>query len=134
MTTLRLTYAELGERIGKSPEGARMLARRRRWQIVRGNDGKAAVLVDEAHLVVQPTGRPTGQPPEQPGAVNGHDQELQALREALEQRTAELLHMTARAARAEGETVALRDALADLAGRLDRAEAELRRPWWRRWF
>ena len=132
MTTLRLTYAELGERVGKSPEGARMLARRRRWQIVKGNDDKARVIVDEAHLVAQPTGRPGGQPPEQPGAVNGHDQELQALREALDQRIAELLHMAARAARAEGEASALRDALADLAGRLDRAEERLALPWWRR--
>ena len=49
--------------------------------------------------------------------------------------TAELLAAIERAAHAEGEAVALRDALADLAGRLDRADAELRdlrRPWWRR--
>lgn len=136
MTTLRLTYAELGERLGKTPEGARMLARRRRWQIVKGNDDKARVILDEAHLVVQPTGRPGGQPPEQPGAVNGHDQEhreqLQALREALEQRTVELLTMTKRAGEAEGEARALRDALADLAARLNRAEERLALPWWRR--
>jgi hypothetical protein len=138
MTTLRLTYAELGERIGKTPEGARMLARRRRWQIVEGNDKKKRVLIDEAHLVVRPTGRPPGQPPEQPGAVNGLDQEhrerLQALRDALEQRTDSLLAMTERAARAEGEALALRDALADLAARLNRAEERLALPWWRRLF
>ena len=128
-----MTYAELGERIGKTPEGARMLARRRRWQIVKGNvDDKARVIVDEAHLVVQPTGRPGGQPPEQNGLDQEHREQLQALREALEQRTAELLAMTKRAGEAEGEAKALRDALADLAARLDRAEAELRRPWWRR--
>jgi hypothetical protein len=54
------------------------------------------------------------------------------LEAAADQRVAELLAMTGRAADAEGEARALRDALADLAGRLDRAEAELaeaRRPW-----
>jgi hypothetical protein len=132
VTTLRLTYAELGERIGKSAEGARMLARRRHWQIVEGNDKKKRVLVDEAHLVVRTTGRPGGQPPEQNGLDQEHKEQLQALREAVEQRTTELLVMTKRAGEAEGEAKALRDALADLADRLNRAEAELRRPWWRR--
>jgi hypothetical protein len=47
----------------------------------------------------------------------------------------ELMATTTRAARAEGAEVALRDALAALATRLDAATAELtdlRRPWWRR--
>lgn len=127
-----MTYAELAERIGKTPEGARMLARRRHWQIVKGNDDKARVIVDEAHLVVQPTGRPGGQPPEQNGLDQEHRERLQALRDTIEARTAALLAMTERAARAEGEAAALRDALADLAGRLDRAEARLALPWWRR--
>jgi hypothetical protein len=35
---LRLTYAELAERTGHNAEGARALARRRRWRIERGND------------------------------------------------------------------------------------------------
>ena len=46
--------------------------------------------------------------------------------------TGELMQARERAAGAEGETRALRDALADLAGRLDQAAAELteaRRPW-----
>jgi hypothetical protein len=44
MPMLRLTYAELGERTGHNAEGARALARRRRWRIERGNDGRARVL------------------------------------------------------------------------------------------
>jgi hypothetical protein len=57
-TPLRLTYDQLAERTGRSPEGARMLARRRHWRIERGNDGKARVIVDEPELVVRPPGRP----------------------------------------------------------------------------
>ena len=63
MTTLRLTYEELAERTQRSPEGARMLARRRHWRIEHGNDGKARVIVEEADLVVQPSGR-TGERPD----------------------------------------------------------------------
>lgn len=130
MTTLRLTYVQLAERTGLTPEGARMLTRRRHWQVARGNDGKAVVVVDEADLVARPPGRPTGQP----GDMTRLEQELRAqiaeLQVVADQRAAELLAMTARAAGAEGETRALRDALADLAGRLDRAEEALRRPWW----
>jgi hypothetical protein len=137
VTTLRLSYRELAERIGLTPEGARMLARRRRWQIIKGNDGRALVLVAEADLVARPPGRPREQPPGQPGDMTGLDQEhrerLQALRETVEHRTEALLAMTARAASAEGEAKALRDALADLAARLDRAEQRLALPWWRRW-
>jgi hypothetical protein len=68
MTTVRLTYDQLAERTGRSPEGARMMARRKRWRIERGNDGKARVIVDEPELVVQPPERTTGRPP---GHLNG---------------------------------------------------------------
>ena len=39
-----------------------------------------------------------------------------------------------RAAEFDAEVTALRDALRDLAGRLDRAEAALVLPWWRKLF
>lgn len=140
MTILRLTYVQLSERVGMTPEGARMLARRRHWQIVKGNDGKAVVVVDDAELVVRPAGRSGGRPDGRSGGqptdttglervLRGRIAELEA---TADQRAAELLAAAVRAAKAEGEAIALRDALADLAGRLDRAEAELRRPWWRR--
>lgn len=133
MTTLRLTYVQLAERAGLTPEGARMLARRRHWQVAKGNDGRAVVVVDEADLVVRPGGRTPGQPVAMTGLENELRARINDLKDVADQRAAELLTMTARAAGAEGEARALRDALADLAGRLDRAEAELRRPWWRRW-
>jgi hypothetical protein len=123
MTTLRMTYEELGERIGRSPEGARMLARRRRWRVEKGNDGKARVVVDEADLVVRPTGRPTGQPP-------GHDQEPPPPTTGeIEVLRAQVLALTERAAKAEGETTALRE----LVDELRRQNNWLRLPWWRRW-
>ena len=140
MTTLRLTYVQLSERVGMTPEGARMLARRRHWQIAKGNDGKAVVVVDDAELVTRPAGRSGGRPDGRSGGQSsdptGLERELRGriaeLEATTDQRAAELLAMTARSAQAEGEAKALRDALADLAGRLARAEAELRRPWWRR--
>ena len=55
----------------------------------------------------------------------------------LDELRAELMQRRCAAARAEGEAKALREALADLATRLDLATAELaeaRRPWWRRWW
>jgi hypothetical protein len=98
MPILRLTYAELGRRTGHNAEGARALARRRRWRIERGNDGRARVLVEEADLAVRPPGHPPGRP-------DGHGRP---------------------AARAEGKAETLERALADLAGWLDRATDELR--------
>jgi hypothetical protein len=126
MTTLRLTYEELGARVGRSPEGARMLARRRRWRVEKGNDGKARVLVDEADLVVRPTGRP-------PGPDLAEIVQLSGLQ-------ATVLALTERAAKAEGENAALhqlidefRAALEREQARGDRLEEALRRPWWWRW-
>jgi hypothetical protein len=149
MTTLRLTYDELAERLGKSAEGARMLARRRHWRIERGNDGKARVVVDEADLVARPTGRPPGHLTSRPDAdhpdgelvselrkrIQTLEYEREALIEAGDRLSDELLATAQRAARAEGEVAALRDALGDLSRRLDKATdelRELRRPWWRR--
>lgn len=140
MTTLRLTYDELGERIGRSAEGARMLARRRRWRVEKGNDGKARVVVSEAELVVRPTGRPLGQPAVQtPGdqVLEGLTAELRTLRTDRDRLVAQLIEAKERAAGSEGEARALRDALADLSRRLDDATLELtylRRPWWHRLF
>ena len=50
MAILRLGYAELGERLNRSPDAVRVLARRRGWQRVNGNDGRVVVLVDDAEI------------------------------------------------------------------------------------
>jgi hypothetical protein len=116
MTALRLSYAELGARLGRSTDAARVLARRKGWRRVTGNDGRVIVLVDEGEL---PPERPAERSPEQPDTA--------ALRERIARLEGEASGHAARVAD-------LHNALADLAGRLDRATAELadlRRPWWR---
>jgi len=47
---LALTYRELGGRLGLSADGARALARRRGWTVVRGDNGRAVVRVSESEL------------------------------------------------------------------------------------
>jgi hypothetical protein len=54
MTTESLTYSELGERLGSSPEAARSLARRLRLVRKPGNDGKVRVIVDLADIQYKP--------------------------------------------------------------------------------
>jgi len=134
MTTLHLTYRELAARTGRTLEGARMLARNHRWHVDRGNDRKARVTVDESELEVvgQPSGRPGGQPSGDQAVepvVNLLVVELRDERDRARAETdtlrRELREADKRAAGAEGEVRALRDALADLSDRLGRAEAQL---------
>jgi hypothetical protein len=49
-----LTYAELGDRFGASPEAARSLARRLRLPRRPGNDGKVRITVDLAEIQYKP--------------------------------------------------------------------------------
>jgi antirestriction protein ArdC len=58
--------------------------------------------------------------------------EREALTEARDHLVEQLGEVRERAARFEGKAETLERALADLAARLDRAEALLARPWWRR--
>jgi hypothetical protein len=127
---VRLTYEELGERLGLSLAAARMRVRRRRWPVTRGNDGKARVNVDEAELNAEAE-RVHEQPDERPGE---HAEGVQ-----LSGLQATVLALTERAARAEGENAMLRQLIDEFRAALereqargDRLEAELRRPWWRR--
>ena len=75
--TRLMTYAELGEAIGRSEIAARSVAIRKRWRRVLGNDGKARVAVPveplerlqakaEARAVEQPEPEPVEQPDTQP--------------------------------------------------------------------
>src|SRR4051794_14986583 len=49
-----LTYVELGDRLGITPDAARQKAIRGRWRKQKGNDGKARVLV-EAQVLSEPS-------------------------------------------------------------------------------
>jgi len=54
MSTESLTYTELGDRLGASPEAARSLARRLRLPRKPGNDGKVRIIVDLAEIQYTP--------------------------------------------------------------------------------
>jgi hypothetical protein len=54
MSTENLTYSELGDRLGASPEAARSLARRLRLPRTPGNDGKVRIIVDLAEIQYTP--------------------------------------------------------------------------------
>jgi hypothetical protein len=49
-----LTYVELGDRLGVTPDAARQKAIRGRWRKQKGNDGKARVLV-ESQVLTEPS-------------------------------------------------------------------------------
>ena len=45
-----MTYAELGDELGITPEAARQRATRKRWRRIVHNDGKARVMVEDDEL------------------------------------------------------------------------------------
>jgi len=79
MTTESLTYSELGDRLGSSPEAARSLARRLRLLRKPDNDGKVRVVVDlaEIHYKPVPARSPDG-PKADNAALNARIEHLQA--------------------------------------------------------
>ena len=81
MSVESLTYAELGDRLGASPEAARSLARRLRLTRRPGNDGKVRVTVDLAEIQYKPL------PARSPG---GHRTDIDGLNARIEQLQAEL--------------------------------------------
>ena len=84
MTTESLTYSELSERLGSSPEAARSLARRLRLVRKPGNDGKVRVIVDLAEIRYTPA---PGRSPDGP-QVN-----IDALKTRIEQLQADLAEL-----------------------------------------
>jgi hypothetical protein len=65
-STESLTYAELSDRLGASPEAARSLARRMRLPRKPGNDGRVRVIVDLTEIRYTPLSArsPGGQQPD----------------------------------------------------------------------
>jgi hypothetical protein len=79
MTTESLTYSELGDRLGSSPEAARSLARRLRLLRKPGNDGKVRVIVDLAEIQYKPVpARSPDRPQADNSALNARIEQLQA--------------------------------------------------------
>ena len=81
MSIESLTYAELGDRLGASPEAARSLVRRLRLPRRPGNDGKTRVTIDLAEIQYKPL--PTR-------SAGGHRADTDALNARIEQLQAEL--------------------------------------------
>lgn len=129
------TYAELGERLGLSADGARTRAKRQGWQVVRGNDGRARVMVPPTELPEQIPTKPN-QPAEQQPVTLERLAVLTARAQVAEQ-AVELWRSKAEqngreAERERGAAEVLRDQLARAERQIDERDAELRelrRPW-----
>lgn len=113
-----LTYAELGDRVGISPEAARKKAKAARWPIRLGNDGRARVSVDLGEI--RPARPAAAGRPDEPARNRVHElqAEVEKLRAALQ---------------AEGgRTAVLAAQLEAVTGERDRLYALAARPWWKR--
>jgi hypothetical protein len=81
MSTESLTYSELGDRLGASPEAARSLARRLRLTRKPGNDGKMRVIVDLAEIQYTPLSARS--PGGRPGDIDGLKARIKQLQAEL---------------------------------------------------
>ncbi len=148
MTTLQLTYEQLGERLGLAPHAARMRARRRHWLVTPGNDGRARVAIDDSDLAAELNAtaeREVGREGEREGEraplvadlrerLAGAERERDELRAATAEFRVELARLEERLAAAGRVEIELRASLGDARSRLDRAELRLDTPWWKRLF
>jgi hypothetical protein len=152
-----LTYVELGDRLGITPDAARQKAIRGRWRKQRGNDGKARVLVEpevlqsavqthphgdhtDVHLDERTDSPAPVQTPETPQANDNSATEA-ALVAMLDDQLAFLKGLVeserSRADRLQDELLSLTKAHTSA---LERHAAELKEArevrkvsWWRRW-
>jgi len=149
-TELLLTYAELAARLGISADGARTRAKRAGWPVVIGNDGRAKVRVAVAELPEQTPVKAEHEPDmtdmiselrrsqaerltELRGRAERAEQEAERWRAEAEQARSETGQARGEAERERAVNGLLREQLDREIARADRLEAELRRPWWRRW-
>lgn len=157
---LLLTYAELGERLGVSPDGARMRAKRKaeagEWRMVAPNSkgGAVRVRLPAGDLPEHAPERFTGRRGNVPDAleslverVNGLEadvtgleatiaRELRARAELTDGLAAERTRAAVAEARLEAEREAAEDRVAARNAVIEELRAELARlrlPFWRRW-
>jgi hypothetical protein len=131
-----LTYAEMAEALKITPESANRLARRKRWQRAKGNDGRTRVAVPEEALVrqdsppVSPTDSQMDSPPDKLiKALEAHVETLKAQLSAAEARidkqaddlvaydTAYAAGLTAERAKVEAERAKAERVIAEFAAR-----------------
>jgi Asp-tRNA(Asn)/Glu-tRNA(Gln) amidotransferase A subunit family amidase len=133
-----LTYAELGERLGLSSDGARMKAKRENWPTERANDRRspARVRVPRVALPEHPPERRSKHGEDGPDFEN-RLAELAAnvaeIRAALARANDTEAELRTRAAVAEARLDAEREGARALIAQLRSELVEARRPWWRRW-
>ena len=136
-----LSYAQVGDRLGITPEAARSRAKRLRWRRQTANDGKTLVLValePRPPGVLPVTSRPSpggkAIDPALVSALESHIKTLLGENEALkEQLSASGARLAAAEGRAEQEAEKTGKAIAafsDLARRLNALAQERARPWW----
>ena len=89
-----LTYRELGERLGISPDGARMKAKRNKWTATTDNEGSIRVCVPAKLLANIRTNVPPRTAPERSGEQASEIKALQAHIETLKQQVSD--HATER--------------------------------------
>jgi hypothetical protein len=151
MSEIRLmTYAGLGEAIGRSEIAARSVAVRKRWRRVPGNDGKTRVAVPvdlveklQAKAAARAVRQPEPQPDEQPASHADEPPDgradARALISMLEARVSELdsevkqgRAAIARVAVLEAMLETERERLGEIRQDRDRwhAAATARRSWW----
>jgi chromosome segregation ATPase len=136
-----LTYQQLGELLGMSPHAARQRAARLKWRKQPGNDGKALVLVPDGEIAtLRPRAKPAQAPSQTPDQVPKQasdgkaladavaafrevEERLRAERDAALAAAAAVPELRQQLGRAEGEAIALREAMAREVRRLEEAEA-----------
>src|SRR5262245_18717227 len=86
MAAVWVSYAELAEHLGISPEAARQKSIRARWERQLGDDGKARVLVDLEEAAAAHRPRPIERPDEQvttAAVIAALEQHVATLKEEL---------------------------------------------------
>ena len=124
-----LTYAELGARLGVSPEAARKKAKAARLPSTLGNDGRRRVSVDLCEL--RHTRRPAGHRPERAGPEASPDLragELDLLREEIARTSVQAAIEASLQERIRGMEALLEEMRTDR----DAWRALAQQPWWRR--
>jgi CelD/BcsL family acetyltransferase involved in cellulose biosynthesis len=124
---------------------AKARVRRAGWHRIKGNDGVMRVEAPVAALTASPPTLQATLPPTEPPtaspvlpvdhtAMAALVDELRAERDLARAEANKLRREMDGLRERAGEVGPLREALADLSARLDRAEEYLRRPWWKRLF
>jgi hypothetical protein len=96
MSTESLTYSELGDRLGASPEAARSLARRLRLPRKPGNDGRVRIIVDLSEIQYTPLSARS--PRGQQAGIDGLNAQIKQLQAEVAKLEVEKQCLEARAA------------------------------------